>query len=76
MAVGTLTAPRHSVADQIEHVVRSRTGGRIRGLSVSVRGDRVVINGETSSFYDKQLASHAALESVDTLLVQNDLVVA
>uniref|UniRef100_A0A7C2JZT8 BON domain-containing protein n=1 Tax=Schlesneria paludicola TaxID=360056 RepID=A0A7C2JZT8_9PLAN len=76
MVVGTVTAPRQSVADQIERVVRSRTGGRIRDLRVSVRGDRVVISGETSTFYDKQLASHAALQSVDSLLVQNDLVVA
>jgi hypothetical protein len=75
MPLGTLTAPRTSTEALVADVVRSRTGGRIRRLSVCIQGNRLVINGETSTFYDKQLASHAALESAEALIVQNDLIV-
>ncbi|MDZ4684202.1 MAG: hypothetical protein SH850_03880 [Planctomycetaceae bacterium] len=75
MAIGTLSAPRPSVEDRIAQVVRTRTGGRIRGLCICIQGNRLVISGESSTFYDKQLASHAALESVEAFIVQNDLIV-
>lgn len=75
MPTGTLDAPRTSTENLVTKVVRSRTGGRIRRLSVCIQGDRLVISGETSTFYDKQLASHAALESAQTFIVQNDLIV-
>jgi hypothetical protein len=75
MLPGILDAPDEATADLIARLVRSRTGGRIRGLCISFDGNRLIINGETSSYYDKQLASHAALESSQTFVVQNDLVV-
>jgi hypothetical protein len=75
MPLATLTPPRSSTEDLVTAVVRSRTGGRIRRLTVCIQGDRLVINGQSTSFYDKQLATHAALESARTFIVQNDLVV-
>lgn len=75
MPLGTLDAPRPSTEALVADIVRSRTGGRIRRLSVCIQGNRLVISGETSTFYDKQLASHAALESARALIVQNDLIV-
>jgi hypothetical protein len=75
MPPGTLSAPRSSTEMLVADTVRSRTGGRIRQLRVCIQGDRLVISGETSTFYDKQLASHAALESTQALIVQNDLIV-
>jgi hypothetical protein len=52
------------VVENIEHVVRMRTGGLIRGLHVEVGEGRVTLTGRTSSFYNKQLATHAALEAL------------
>jgi hypothetical protein len=42
--------------------VQSRTGGRIRGLSVVVIDRDVIISGRTTTYYLKQLATHAALD--------------
>jgi hypothetical protein len=52
------------VVESVERVVRMRTGGMIRGLRVEVGDDRVTLTGRTSSFYNKQLATHAALEAL------------
>lgn len=52
------------IVENIEHVVRMRTGGMIRGLHVEVGEGRVTLTGRTTSFYNKQLATHAALEAL------------
>ncbi len=49
------------VVEQVEQVVRLRTGSMIHGLHVEVGEGRVTLTGRTSSFYNKQLATHAAL---------------
>ena len=53
-----------TLADRVERTVRCRTGGRIRDLRVELRGDDVVLCGTTSTYYAKQLATHAALEEI------------
>lgn len=65
-------------ADQVEQIrqlVESRTSGRIRGLNISVEGPRLVISGQTSTYYSKQLATHAALDLALQLVIQNDVIV-
>jgi len=52
------------IVENIEQVVRMRTGGMIRGLHVEVGEGRVTLTGRTTSFYNKQLATHAALEAL------------
>ncbi|MBA3313352.1 MAG: hypothetical protein M3552_10710 [Planctomycetota bacterium] len=52
------------VVESVERVVRMRTGGMIRGLHVEVGEGRVTLTGRTSCFYNKQLATHAALEAL------------
>jgi hypothetical protein len=52
------------IVENIEQVVRTRTGGMIRGLHVEVGEGRVTLTGRTTSFYNKQLATHAALEAL------------
>ncbi len=52
------------IVENIEQVVRIRTGGMIRGLHVEVGEGRVTLTGRTTSFYNKQLATHAALEAL------------
>ncbi len=51
-----------SLGDQITRLVQSRTGGRIDGLSVDVIDGEVIISGRTTTYYMKQLATHAALD--------------
>ena len=59
----------------VEDVIRLRTGGMIRELRVDVGSDRVTLSGCTSSFYNKQLATHAAMEAIGTQALNNDIVV-
>ena len=62
--VATRELPLDRVGERVERVVRMRTGGMIRGLRVEVGDGRVTLTGRTSSFYNKQLATHAALEAL------------
>lgn len=61
MSVTVPSGVADSLEDQITRLVQSRTGGRIDGLSVEVIDGDVVISGRTTTYYLKQLATHAAL---------------
>ena len=60
-----------TLVERIEQAVYTRTGGRIRGLHVQVADNGIVISGRTSTYYVKQLVTHAAMETSDELLVVN-----
>lgn len=62
-----------SLADQIERLIRERTSGLIRSLHVDVYSHEVVINGRASTYYAKQLATHAALEACENYALTNDI---
>jgi hypothetical protein len=63
-------------AGQVERWINQRTWGRVKNLRVERAGNRVVIHGRAGSYYHKQLALAAALESVDaeTLVFDIDVV--
>jgi hypothetical protein len=70
---GTVT---ESLADQIARMVQSRTGGRIVGLNVELTGAGVTISGRTTTYYLKQLATHAALDFAGQFRsLTNDIIV-
>lgn len=74
MPVETYLPMCQSVAERVEQTVLARTGGRIRGLRVQLAGDRLVITGRTSTYYSKQLATHAAIDAAETTFpVQNEV---
>ena len=60
-----------AIAERIERLVQLRTGGMIKGLRVDVYEDEVIISGRTTSFYNKQLATHAALNALDSAVLTN-----
>jgi hypothetical protein len=62
MPVSIRPVAAESLGDQITRLVQSRTGGRIDGLNVEVVDRDVVISGRTTTYYLKQLATHAALD--------------
>jgi hypothetical protein len=65
-----------SLAEEIARLVQSRTGGQIVGLNVSVTGADVIISGRTTTYYLKQLATHAALDLAGRFAtLTNDIVV-
>ena len=72
--LATLLSPSPDVlAEQIEQAVQTRTGGRVRGLRVHVVDGCVIISGRTSTYYNKQLVTHAAMEAADDVLVMNEV---
>lgn len=72
MPMEALLEPR-SIEVLIEKEVRQRACGRVRGLQVRVLEGQVVITGRTSTYYAKQLVTHAALENADQLSVMNEI---
>lgn len=64
-----------SVEDHIAHVIRVRTGGMIRNLRVDVGVDHVRLTGRTTSFYNKQLATHAVMSAMCEHPLSNEIVV-
>jgi hypothetical protein len=59
--------------ETIEKFVQSRTGGMIRELRVDVNERDVVLWGRTSTYYSKQLATHAALDATAHVSVTNEI---
>ena len=59
--------------EHVEQAVHARTGGRIRGLSIRIDEGCLVISGRTSTYYNKQLATHAVRDAVDDMSVLNEV---
>ena len=61
------------LADRVARSVLTRTSGTVRNLRVDVQDGQMVLTGRTSSYYNKQLATHAALELIDDLVLANEI---
>ncbi|HID22513.1 MAG TPA: hypothetical protein EYP14_08940 [Planctomycetaceae bacterium] len=61
------------IAECVERLVRSRTGGRIRNLKVEVTNREIILSGRTTTYYDKQLATHAALAALEDFSLTNEI---
>lgn len=73
MKLQTCSDSPETLAQQIERHVQARTGGMIRDLRVEMSGDDVVLSGRTSTYYNKQLATHAAMEAVEGFSLTNNI---
>jgi hypothetical protein len=64
-----------AITESIERVVQLRTGGMVRDLRVEVFEESVVISGRASTYYTKQLATHAAFDAIrnDKMNLTNDI---
>ncbi|MBW3543163.1 MAG: hypothetical protein KY476_23135 [Planctomycetes bacterium] len=58
---------------KIECAVRERTGGMVTALRVRLKDGEVIITGRGSSYYAKQLATHAAFEVRDDVVLRNEI---
>ena len=67
----TPVAIDNGLVSRIERIVRCRTGGRIRDLRVDVTDLNVVISGVASTYYAKQLVTHAALDEIPGRMLTN-----
>ena len=70
----TLFAPGSPLlVEQVEQAILSRTGSRVRGLRIHYVDGCVIISGRTSTYYNKQLVTHAAMEVADDAHVMNEV---
>ena len=69
---GTADVTPREIAETVERYVRLRTGGTIRSLHVEVHDGEVLLSGRTSTYYNKQLATHAALDAAGEMSLTND----
>ena len=73
MELQLLADSQLELVDRVERLVRQRTSGLIRGLRVEILPGEVVISGRASTYYAKQLATHAALDVCDRFTLTNDI---
>ena len=50
----------------IERRIHQRTAGRVRQMHVALSPDRVTVRGFTATYYIKQLAIQALMETIGT----------
>jgi BON domain len=67
------TAP--SLAEAIAHRVAAQTGRRVQNLKVELSDGRIILRGRASTYHVKQLAQHAAQDTLSAVLVVNAIVV-
>lgn len=59
---------------ELEHRIREKTGRRVRNLGIEVSQGRVVLRGEVTSYYDKQLAQHGVREILpEVVRLENEI---
>ena len=73
MELQTLPDARQMLVARVERMVREKTSGLIRDLRVAVIPGEIVLTGRASTYYAKQLATHAALEAAEDLTLTNDI---
>jgi hypothetical protein len=73
MEIDTLPTSRQDLADLIDRQVRQRTTGLIRDLKIEILPGEILLTGRASTYYAKQLATHAALDACDHLTLTNDI---
>jgi osmotically-inducible protein OsmY len=72
---GNRGAQQQSLELAIRQRIEQRLNGRVRNLSVRAHGDVVILEGECSTFYTKQLAQHAAMGVLEEEHLENAIVV-
>jgi hypothetical protein len=60
---------------QLERNVQVRTGRRVRHLAIEIRPERVVLKGQASTYYIKQLAQHGVRDLLPHIQLENSIAV-
>ncbi len=66
----------NTLASQIHNMVQLRTNRSVYNLAVEVLPERVVLRGETSTFYNKQLAQESVRKVLPKVRLENAIEVA
>ena len=60
-------------AEQLEALVQRRLRGQVRDLRLLVGDQGLILQGQTSTYYAKQLAQHAAMEITGLTILANEI---
>lgn len=66
----------NSLAQRLQSLVMQRTNRRVWNLAIDVLPERVVLRGETNTFYAKQLAQESVREVLPQMALENAIQVA
>jgi hypothetical protein len=73
METSLLTEVTSQREEDLELVLYSRLGSRIRDLRVLLRPNGIVLQGYAATYHAKQLAQHAVMEATRLPLLANDI---
>ena len=76
MSVANIPGRGRPTGLPLDALLSAVLGRRVRGLSIEVRGGRLVLRGRADSFHVKQLAQHAAMAVTELPLAANEIEVA
>jgi hypothetical protein len=57
----------------VEEHVRTRLGGLVQNLRLIVRDDGLVLRGYARTYYAKQMAQHAVMETISLPIQANEI---
>jgi len=60
---------------ELEQYVQVRTGRRVRNLAIELEPERVILRGQATSYYVKQLAQHGVRDLLPHVRLENTIVV-
>jgi hypothetical protein len=60
---------------ELERQVQARTGRRVRNLAVRLSREAVILHGQASTYYVKQLAQHGVQDLLPAVQLKNAIVV-
>ena len=59
--------------EKLESLVRQRLNGRVRDLRLFVQEQGLILQGQTATYYAKQLAQHAVMEVSGLPILANEI---
>jgi hypothetical protein len=65
--------PNPLPVDQLDAHLRQRLGGRVRNLRVLLTDNGLVLRGQATTYYAKQLAQHALMDASNLPIRANEI---
>ncbi len=59
--------------ERLQSLLSRRLGSRIRDLRIVFQREGLILQGQTTTYYVKQLAQHAAMTTVDIPIFANEI---
>ena len=59
--------------DRLQAHIQARLLGKVRGFQLIVQDSGLILRGQSRTYYAKQLAQHAVMESADISIAANEI---